>query len=256
MDGRVLSDEKVIEKIREYKEHEFKRDYGYHTIKNQLKNDLNVIINHKKVYRLMKELKLLRKRRKKALLSRTMRCKNREVTASNQLWESDIKYLPVAGERKTLYMISVIDVYDREIIAYRVVESCTAQEAKVTLLEALYNRGLKGKAKGLIVRTDNGSQYVSEKFISLCIGEGIIAERIPPSSPNYNAHIESYHRYFDESCMRGRLYMTSEELKGKVARYVKFYSEERPHSSLEGNTPKSVYESGGSILKNDMIVTL
>ena len=48
----------------------------------------------------------------------------------------------------------------------------------------------------------------------------------------------------------------TEEMIQKIGRYVKFYKEERPHSSLEWNTPQSVYESNGKILKKEMIVTL
>lgn len=225
-------------------------------ITRELKKDFKLIINHKKVYRLMKEAKILKNRKRAKLLTKSGRCKNRIATCSNQVWESDIKYLPVAGERKTLYKISIIDVFDRDIIAYSIVESCTAKVARALLLKALYERGLKGQAKGLIMRTDNGSQYVSNEFIGLCLDEGIIPERIPPASPNYNAHIEAYHRYLDDNCLNGEIYMTKEELIRKIGRYVKFYREERPHSSLEWNTPKSVYESNGKILKKEMIVTL
>lgn len=254
--GKSLSNEEIVNKINEYKEHEFKKNYGYHLITRELKREFKLLINHKKVYRLMKESKILKDKKRAKLLTKSGRCKNRIVTASNQVWESDIKYLPVAGERKTLYKISIIDVFDRDIVAYSIVESCTAKVARELLLKALYERGLKGHAQRLIMRTDNGSQYVSNEFIGLCLDEGIIPERIPPASPNYNAHIESYHRYLDENCLNGQIYMTKEELIGKIGRYVKFYKEERPHSSLEWNTPQSVYESNGKILKKEMIVTL
>ena len=155
-------------------------------VTRELKKEFKLIINHKKVYRLMKEAKILKDRKRAKLLTKSGRCKNRTAISSNQVWESDIKYLPVAGERKTLYKISIIDVFDRDIVAYSIVESCTAMVAKELLLKALYVRGLKGQAKGLIMRTDNGSQYVSNEFIGLCINEGIIPERIPPASPNYN----------------------------------------------------------------------
>ena len=204
----------------------------------------------------MKTAKILKNKKRARLLTKSGRCKNRTATASNQVWESDIKYLPIAGERKTLYKISIIDVFDRDIVAYSIVDSCTAKVARELLLKALYERGLKDKAQGLIMRTDNGSQYVSNEFIGLCLEEGIVAERIPPASPNYNAHIEAYHRYLDDNCLNRQIYMIKEEKKKKIGRYVKFYKEERPHSSLEWNTPQSVYESNGKILKKEMIVTL
>lgn len=254
--GESISNDEILRKINEYKEHEFKKNYGYHLITLELRKDLGIVINHKKVYRLMKTANILKDRKRARLLTKSGRCKNRTATASNQVWESDIKYLPVAGERKTLYKISIIDVFDRDIVAYSIVDSCTAKVARELLLKALYERGLKDKAQGLIMRTDNGSQYVSNEFIGLCLEEGIVAERIPPASPNYNAHIEAYHRYLDDNCLNGQIYMTKEEMIQKIGRYVKFYKEERPHSSLEWNTPQSVYESNGKILKKEMIVTL
>lgn len=254
--GKAILNEVIIDKIKEYKAHEFKKFYGYRLITRELRKDLQIKINHKKVFRLMKELKLLIKRRKSKLLLNSKRCKNRKVTGSNQLWESDIKYLPIAGEKKTVYKITIIDVYDKDIVAYDIVDSCTSKTASKLLLTALYNRNLKGKSKGLIVRTDNGSQYVSENFIGTCINEEIIHERIPPRSPNYNAHIESYHRYLDDNCLRGQLYLSREELEAKISRYINFYRKERPHSSLEYNTPEQVYKSNGEILRNPLEVNL
>lgn len=75
-------------------------------------------INQKKVYRLCKELGILKGQRViKPKVKRTIAI-NGTITGSNQLWEMDIKYGYVQGEDKFFYMLNLIDVFDRSIIGY------------------------------------------------------------------------------------------------------------------------------------------
>lgn len=84
--------------------------YGYRKITHYLRRTYNLVINFKKVYRLCKELDVLRDQRKTYPKAKRILASNRTVTASNQVWEIDIKYGYVQGEDKFFYTLNVIDI--------------------------------------------------------------------------------------------------------------------------------------------------
>lgn len=102
--------------------------YGYRKITYHLRHTYNLIINCKKVYRLCKELNILRCQRKIHFKAKRILASNMTVTASNQVWEIDIKYGYVYGEDKFFYTLNVIDVFDRSIIDYHMGLHCEAKE--------------------------------------------------------------------------------------------------------------------------------
>jgi putative transposase len=84
--------------------------YGYRKLQ-YAERRYNLIINDKKVYRLCLEMKILRPQRRKKLKHPRVIARNREVTASNQLWMTDLKYGYVQGEDKFFYVVAYLDVY-------------------------------------------------------------------------------------------------------------------------------------------------
>src|SRR5690606_30055207 len=151
-----------------------------------------LIINKKKVYRLCKEMRILRPQRKLKPRRPRKIARNRTVTGPNQLLETDIKYGYIHGEGRFFFIQSIIDVYDRMIIDYHIGLSCTAQDSALTLQNAKRRRRDED-LRGAVIRTDNGSQFVSDRFGQMCRQLGMEHERIPCKTPNKNAHIESFH---------------------------------------------------------------
>lgn len=98
-------------------------------------------------------------------------------------------------------MLSYIDVFDRQIVDYHIGLRCEATDAVDTLKRALWKRRLLEKSDLPTVRSDNGPQFVSMAFEST--GEQLVLEheRIPPKTPNMNAHIESFHRILEDDCL-------------------------------------------------------
>lgn len=235
-----LDIQKYIIKIKNYKT---SKTYGYRKVTYQLRNQYNLQINKKKVRRLMKILNLLgdNRKNKKTRISRT--CESRKVTGSNQLWQMDIKYAFIAGSKKTAYITSIIDVFDREIVSFSVDLSATGEVAKKVMLQGLYTRNLNGLDSGLVLRTDNGSQFISGIFEKGCIDEKVLHERIPVRSPNYNAFIESYHRYLQEECLTNEMYWSLEALENDLNDYVYRYNHERIHSSIGYVPPHEYYKN-------------
>uniref|UniRef100_UPI003BAA8358 IS3 family transposase n=1 Tax=Clostridium tertium TaxID=1559 RepID=UPI003BAA8358 len=219
---------------------EFGQHYGYKKVTAVLKRKYSLIINKKKVYRLMKVMNVLKDRTERVRKYKKI-CRNHKVSSSNQLWEMDTKYIFIAGTREVAYLTSIIDVFDRSIIAHDLSLSPDTLAAKRVTIMALYNRKIKNCVNWLTLRTDNGSQFISHKFEELCIKENIIHERIPVRSPNHNAHIESYHRYLQDECLTGKMFVTFKEAENTIERYVNGYNTKRVHSAIDYRTPEEFY---------------
>ena len=84
-------------------------------------------------------------------------------------------------------------------------------------------------------------ELISGVFEKSCIDENVIHERIPVRSPNYNAFIESYHRYLQDECLTGSIYWNLEHIQNDVADFVYRYNNERIHSSIGYVSPHSYY---------------
>lgn len=253
--GEKVNDLKIQSFIQEVLRDEFGQHYGYKKVTAVLRRKHNIKISKKKVYRLMYSMCVLKK---KLVNRRTCNriCNNHEVIKSNQLWEMDTKYIYIAGKRKVAYLASIIDVFDRSIIACTLSLSANSDSAQKTLIKALYNRKLKDNSKGLTVRTDNGSQFIAHAFEKLCIKENIVHERIPAHSPNYNAHIESYHRYLQDECLAGKLFNDFDEAEQVILDYVDGYNTKRIHSAINYRTPNEFYNLKDCIFKDKYMVKL
>ncbi len=103
--------------------------YGYRKLTVCLREDYNLNINHKKVYRLCKELDILRPQRKIKKGCPRKIAKREKVTLPNELWEMNIKYGYILDEDKFFFQLSLIDVFDRSIIDYHLGLSCKAEDA-------------------------------------------------------------------------------------------------------------------------------
>ncbi len=104
-----------------------------------MQEDHLLVINHKKVYRLCKELDILRPQRKIYPNRPRKLAKREKVTGSNQLWQMDIKYGYIIDKKQFFFQLSVIDVFDRTIIDYHLGLSATAKDASRVLETALKN---------------------------------------------------------------------------------------------------------------------
>lgn len=250
-----INDLQIQKYISEIKADEVGKYYGYKKMTGALKHSHSLIINKKKVYRLMNSMGLL-KTQIKHIREYKRICNNHLINHSNQLWETDTKYIYIAGTRQVAYLTSIIDVFDRSIIACLLSLSPNAELSQKVLLMALYNRGIKNKVNGLTLRSDNGSQFIAHEFEKLCITENIIHERIPVHSPNYNAHIESYHRYFQDECVSGKLFKSLEEAENTIYHYVEIYNTKRIHSSIDYRTPNEFFNLKNSNFKNTLVISM
>jgi transposase InsO family protein len=217
-------------------------NYGYRKITHYLRKYYNLTINPKKVYRLCKELDILKNQRViKPKVKRTIAV-NRIINASNQLWEMDIKYGYIQGEDKFFYLLNLIDIFDRSIIGYNMGLHCEAKDAASLLRKCLLKRNLFiEEAKKPVIRTDNGPQFVSYKFSQCCEYIKVEHERIPVKTPNKNAHVESFHRILEDECLKINEFQSYAEAYETVNDFMEFYNNRRLHSSLRFISPNEFY---------------
>lgn len=194
------------------------------------------------MYRLCKELDVLRDQRKTYPKAKRILASNRTVTASNQVWEIDIKYGYVQGEDKFFYTLNVIDVFDRSIIDYHMGLHCEGKDAAALIRRCLIKRNLFiESAEKPVIRSDNGPQFISHIFEETCANLNIEHERIPVKTPNKNAHVESFHRILEDECFKINEFETYTEAYRIVNEFMIFYNERRLHSSLGYIPPKEFY---------------
>lgn len=217
-------------------------NYGYRKITYYLRKYYNLIINPKKVYRLCKELDILKDQRGiKPKVKRTIAV-NRVITGSNQLWEMDIKYGYVQGEDKFFYLLNLIDIFDRSIVGYHMGLHCEAKDAAALLRKCLMRRNLFMEGvKKPVIRTDSGPQFVSYKFSECCEEIEVEHERIPVKTPNKNAHVESFHRILEDECLKINDFQLYAEAYVAVNDFMEFYNNRRLHSSLRFMSPNEFY---------------
>jgi len=215
--------------------------YGYKKLTYALRRNHGLVINKKKVYRLCKELGILRPQRKLKNKHPRRLARNHVITASNQLWETDLKYGYIAGEDRFFYVMSMIDVFDRCIIDYHIGLSCAGGDAARILKNSLFKRQLYNKTDKPVIRSDNGPQYISNIFETTCLEFGIEHERIPFKTPNKNAHIESFHCIFEEECLSRYEFSSYVEAYEIVVEFMRHYNSRRIHSSLKYRTPDECY---------------
>ncbi|WP_181363129.1 integrase core domain-containing protein [Sulfoacidibacillus thermotolerans] len=108
---------------------------------------------------------------------------------------------------------------------------------------ALWKRQLFESDNKPVIRSDNGPQFVSERFDARCIEWGLEHERIPPRTPNMNAHIESFHRRLEDECLSRYEFENYAEAYEIVSDFMDFYNTRRLHSSLRYMSPVAFHEA-------------
>jgi len=215
---------------------------GYKKWTVLLRTKYGLIINKKKVYRLCEKLGILKDRKSKQSKHPRRLARNRTITGSNQLWQIDIKYGNIVNTDYFVFLCAVIDVYDRQIVGYYRGPTCKAKDITSMLIKAIIRRKIHFKAgeleDKLIIRSDNGPQFVSHLFGDFCEYQKIYHERIPSNTPDMNAYIESFHAQIQRECFNRHSFTFYDEAYYRIDQYIDFYNNIRPHGSLRNYAPK------------------
>jgi len=162
--------------------------------------------------------------------------RNLAIERPNHVWAMDITYLPM--KRGFVYLAVVLDWATRRILSWRVSNSLTADFCVEALEEAVARHGAPE-----IMNTDQGSQFTSSEFIGTLEAHGIAISMDGKGCWRDNVFVERLWKSIKYEEVYLRAYDSVSEAKLSLGRYITFYNERRPHSSLDGRTPDHVYFS-------------
>lgn len=245
-DGHKIPDAQIEEYLMEYDSDDYIGGLGYKKWTTLLCRQYGLKINKKKVYRLCNELGILKDRKTRKPKYPRKLARNRLITGPNQLWQVDIKYGSIVGTNYFVFVCCAIDVFDRSIVGVHRGPSCKAKDIKNMLLKAIIRRKIHFKEgeyeEKLIIRSDNGPQFVSDAFGDFCEHQKIHHERIPVKTPNMNAFIESFHSSLQRECFDRHPFNFYDEAYYYIDSYIEFYNQIRPHGSLNNYPPHEFFE--------------
>ncbi len=156
------------------------------------------------------------------------------ITRPNQVWATDITYIPMA--RGFVYLAAIVDWFTRRVLAWRVSISLDAEFCIEALEEALARYG-----KPAIFNSDQGSQFTSTAFTAVLLREKIAISMDGKGCWRDNVFVERLWRSVKYEEVYLNAYASVPEARAGIGRYMAFYNAVRPHSALGGRTPDQVY---------------
>jgi putative transposase len=159
--------------------------------------------------------------------------RDRELTHSDEVWSSDITYVPM--RRGFMYLTAVIDWYSRYVLSWRLSNTLEGRFCLEALDEAL------SRARPEIFNTDQGSQFTSREYTGRLEEAGIAVSRDGRGRALDNVFVERLWRSVKYEDIYIKDYDHVNELESGLTAYFQFYDEERPHQSLDYQTPGEVY---------------
>jgi putative transposase len=165
------------------------------------------------------------------------------VTGPNQLWQFDLKYGYIAGERRFFFILAFIDVFTRKVVGSHVGLRCRCGDLRNALAMALRNEKIKAE-HGLVLRSDNGPQMTANELSQwlATLEEKLMHEFIPVRTPNKNAHIESFFSILELEFLEVNYFSTFAEAYERTHAFIRFYNEERIHGSIGDIAPAEAME--------------
>jgi len=217
--------------------------FGYRRLHVLLRRDRigeDECINHKRVWRVYRDLGLSVRRTRRKRLQRSL--KPRPIlTAANQEWAVDF-ISDVAASGRRLRIFSVVDSYTRECLALEVDTSLPSRRVTRALTKVIETRGAP-----IAIRSDNGPEVSSRHFLAWCVERRIDAVHIQPGKPTQNPHVESFHGRFRDECLNVSWFWNLFDARHKIATWRTEYNCDRPHSALAYRTPAEFAAKAASL---------
>jgi putative transposase len=209
---------------------------GYRMVTAFVRRKLGRPVNRKRVLRVMRERKLIQRRRP---LERRKRPGFFRVERPGQLWQLDMTSVWVA-EHGWCYLNAIIDCCTREIVAWQLSLRCRADEAIAVVEHAVAVHGIEPGE--LTLGSDNGSAFTARRFRGRLGELGIKHRRGGYRDPESQAFIESWFGKLKEREVWLNEYETLDDARQGIGGYVDRYHH-RPHSRLDYKTPYEVKET-------------
>jgi putative transposase len=162
--------------------------------------------------------------------------RDRELTHVDQVWSSDITYVPM--KHGFMYLTAVIDWFSRYVLSWRLSNTLDGGFCLEALEEAL------STGRPEIFNTDQGVQFTARAYTGRLEEAGVAVSMDGRGRALDNVFIERLWRSVKYEDIYIKLYDIVPELVTGLTAYFRFYDEERPHQSLDYRTPGEVYRAG------------
>ena len=161
---------------------------------------------------------------------------NFTVDSPDEIWCTDFTYIPLTNGSMR-YNCTIIDLYDRSVIASVGGRNITAELAVQTLSKAISQHPWVLK-NSVILHSDQGSQYTSKEFTDYCSAHNVTQSMSRAGCPYDNAPMERYFNTLKSELIYQHSYSCEEKLFSDIEDYVLlWYNSVRPHSFNNGLTP-------------------
>ena len=171
------------------------------------------------------------------------------IERANQVWCSDITYIPMA--KGFLYLVAIMDWHSRAVLAWRLSNTLGADFCIEALEEAL-----AGYGRPEIFNTDQGCQFTDTEFIAVLDRCGITISMDGKGRCMDNIFIERLWRSLKYEEVYLHAYASVAEAKAGIGAWLSFYNEERQHQSLGYHTPRQIYDEGLWICRRSALPTV
>jgi putative transposase len=167
--------------------------------------------------------------------------RNLKVTRPNQAWAMDITFIPMA--RGHLYLCAVMDWYSRAVLAWQLSNTIDASFCVEAVQRAIAEHGAPE-----ILNTDQGAQFTSAAFTAPLLALGIKLSMDGRGRALDNVFVERLWRTVKWNEVYLKSYNSQIDADAGLARFFRFYNEDRPHSAFPGEaTPMEVYRGEAAL---------
>ncbi len=219
---------------------EFPR-YGYRRVTKQLHRE-GLIMNHKKVARIMRENNWSCRPRRKWVTTTSSNhgfpiypnlTKGLSIRAINQLWVADITYIRILT--CFVYLAVILDAFSRKAIGYALSRRLDTELTLGALRMAIHRRNPE---PGCIHHSDRGVQYASREYVKELTRHNFQISMSRKGNPYDNAHAESFIKTLKSEEVELWEYRTMEDVQERIPYFIEdVYNQKRLHSSLDYRPP-------------------
>lgn len=207
------------------------RNWGFGLCFLYLRNVKGYGWNHKRVYRIYRELELNLRIKPHKRLKREKPEPLAVPEAMNHVWSMDFMHDQLQNGR-SIRLLNVIDDFNREALGIEVDFSLPTERVVRTLEQIIEWRGCPKE-----IRCDNGPEYISTRLQNWAKQKGIRLTYIQPGKPQQNAYIERYNRTVRYEWLNQYLFESLGEIQDFATKWLWSYNNERPNMGIGGITP-------------------
>lgn len=217
-------------------------NWGYRLVWAYLKYQMDLPLNKKRIYRIMKEHNLLVKKnpKLKAIRDNQNNRSKPKATRSNQFWGIDMTKVMISGYGWT-YLVIVLDWYTKKIVGHYISNRSKTADWLTALNDACnsnFPEGILCKQEPLYLVSDNGSQPTSQKFMQACSLLEIKQIFASYSNPKGNADTERAIKTAKHDFIWLHEFTGISDFVEGFQQWVQKYNTRRPHSTLGYRTPE------------------